>query len=139
VAAVASLERLNSSGQDGELGLAMADGDENVRLTALHAATRINSFQDVEAVVALVSDSSSLVRRRAAEALGVMKAEDAVAGLMALASPDQESDAGVRGAAVWALGQIGNAEARDVILAAQEDSDPFVRNAAGVAGRLLRL
>ena len=105
----------------------------------LHAATRINSFLDVEAVVALVSDPSALVRRRAAETLGVMKAEDAVAGLIALTSPDQESDAAVRGAAVWALGQIGNAEARDAILAAQEDSDPFVRNSANIAGRLLRL
>ena len=139
VAAVAGLERLNSSGQSGELTLALGDAEEQVRLTALHAATRINTFQDVEAVVALISDSSSLVRRRAAETLGVMKSEDAVLGLIALASADQESDAGVRAAAVWALGQIGSSEARDAILAAQDDSDPSVRSAATVAGRMLRL
>lgn len=139
VAAVAGLERLNSSGQDGELTLALGDRDERVRLTALHAATRVNSFQDVDAVVALISDPSSLVRRRAAETLGAMKAEDALAGLMALSSPEQESDATVRGAAVWALGQIGSAEAGDAVLAAQDDADAFVRNAAVIAGRLLRL
>jgi hypothetical protein len=138
-AAVAGLERLNSSGADGELTLALGDADEQVRLTALHATTRINSFQDVDAVVALIGDSSSLVRRRAAESLGVMKSEDAVASLIELASADQESDAGVRAAAVWALGQIGSAEARDAILAAQDDSDPSVRSAATVAGRMLRL
>ncbi len=139
LAAVAGLERLNSSGQADELTLALGDADEGVRLGALHAATRINSFLDSQAVVALISDSSSLVRRRAAETLGVMKSEDSVAGLIALSSADQESDAAVRGAAVWALGQIGNIEARDAILEAQNDSDPFVRNAATIAGRLLRL
>jgi HEAT repeat protein len=139
LAAVAGLERLNSSGADGELAVALGDDDEGVRLAALHASTRINTFLDVESVVALISDSSSLVRRRAAESLGVMKSEDSVASLIALTSPDQESDAAVRGAAVWALGQIGSADAGDAILAAQEDSDPFVRNAANIAGRMLRL
>ena len=139
VAAVAGLERLNSSGQDGELTVALGDNEEQVRLTALHAVTRINSFQDVDAVVALISDPSSLVRRRAAESLGVMKSEDSLVGLIALTAPDQESDPSVRAAAVWALGQIGSTEARDAILAAQADSDPLVRSAAAVAGRMLRL
>lgn len=138
-AAVAGLERLNSSGEKDELALALGDGDVDVRLSALHAATRINSFTDVAAVVALISDSSSLVRRRAAETLGVMKAADAVAGLMALATPEQESDTAVRAAAIWALGQIGDPAAREVILDAQGDRDPSVRSAANVAGRLLRL
>lgn len=138
-AAVAGLERLNSSGQAGELTVALGDSDEGVRLAALHASTRINSFLDVEAVVALISDPSSLVRRRAAETLGVMKAEDALLGLIALSSADSESDAAVRGAAVWALGQIGNPEAGDAVLAAEHDDDAFVRSAASVARRMLRL
>jgi HEAT repeat protein len=138
-AAVAGLERLNSSGADGELALALGDADADVRLAALHAATRINSFTDVASVVGLISDSSSLVRRRAAETLGVMKAADAVAGLIALADRDQESDAAVRAAAIWALGQIGDPEARDAIVAGQQDADPSVRSAANVSARLLRL
>lgn len=138
-AAVAGLERLNSSGAAGELAMALTDSDADVRLAALHAATRINSFTDVASVVALISDSSSLVRRRAAETLGTMKATDAVAGLIALASTDQESDATVRTSAIWALGQIGDPAARDVILDAQHEADPSVRSAANIAARMLRL
>jgi len=138
-AAVAGLERLNSSGSSGELAAAFADDDADVRLAALHAATRINAFTDVVAVVPLISDASALVRRRAAETLGVMKSADAVAGLMALASPDQESDAPVRAAAVWALGQIGDPAAQDAIVAAQTDTDASVRSAATIAARMLRL
>jgi len=139
VAAVSALERLNSSGANGELASALGDADENVQLAALHAATRINSFTSVEAVVGLIGDPSNLVRRRAAETLGVMKAADAVAGLMVLAAETDESDAPVRAAAVWALGQIGDPVAADVILAAQHDSDASVRSAAKVAAALLRL
>jgi len=139
LAAVGALERLNSTGADGELAHALSDGDEQVRLAALHGATHVNTFTDVEAVVALIGDSSSLVRRRAAETLGVMKAADAVAGLMVLAAEDQESDAQVRAAAVWALGQIGDPVAGDVILAARNDSDASVRSAAKVSSALLRL
>jgi len=138
-AAVAGLERLNSSGASGELSAALSDGDADVRLAALHAATRINAFTDVVAVVPLISDASALVRRRAAETLGVMKAGDAVAGLMALTSVDQESDAPVRAAAVWALGQIGDPAAKDAIVEAQSDSDASVRSAATIAARMLRL
>lgn len=139
VAAVAGLERLNSSGAGGELTVALGDAEADVRLAALHAATRINSFADVEAVVALISDPSALVRRRSAETLGVMKAADAVVGLIALTYAEQEPDATVRAASVWALGQIGDPEAGDAILDAQEDADPSVRSAAAIAGRMLRL
>ena len=138
-AAVAGLERLNSSGAADELSLTLADADTDVRLAALHAATRINSFTDVASVVALISDSSALVRRRAAETLGVMKAADAIAGLLVLGSADQESDASVRAAAIWALGQIGDPAARDVIAAGKDDTDASVRSAALVSSRLLRL
>jgi HEAT repeat protein len=80
-----------------------------------------------------------LVRRRAVETLGVMKAADAVAALMVLADADHESDAGVRAAAVWALGQIGDPAASEALLAAQHDADASVRSAASVSARLLRL
>ncbi|MDF3066204.1 MAG: repeat protein [Polyangiaceae bacterium] len=137
-AAVAALERLNSSG-DGALASALSDQEESVKLAALHATTRINAFTDAVAVVALIGDSSALVRRRAAETLGVMRSEDAVAGLMVLGTEGEESDAAVRTAAIWALGQIGDPSARSVILEAQEDTDASVRSAAKIAARMLRL
>jgi hypothetical protein len=139
VAAVFGLERLNSSGANSELATALADKDGDVRLAALHATTHINAFLDVGAVVALIGDSSSLVRRRAAETLGTMKAADAVLGLMTLASADNESDTSVRVAAIWALGQIGDPAAQDVILDAEKDSDQLVRSAAKISARMLRL
>lgn len=139
LAAVAGLERLNSAGAQGELTVALGDEDADVRLGALRATTRINAFSDVEAVVALIGDPSALVRRRAAETLGVMKAGDAVVGLMALTTTDQEPAAKVRAAAIWALGQIGDAQARDAILDAEQDGDASVRSAAAIAGRMLRL
>lgn len=138
-AAVGALERLNSSGSNGELTLALGDAEESVRLAALRATSRINAFTDVDAVVALIGDPSALVRRRAAETLGVMKAGDALVGLIALTTAEQEPDAKVRAAAIWALGQIGDIEARDAILAAQADADPSVRSAANISGRMLRL
>lgn len=137
-AAVSALERLNSAG-DGALVAALGDSDAAVRLAALGATTRINSFTDAASVVALIGDESPLVRRRAAETLGVMKSEDAVAGLMVLGTESQESDASVRTAAIWALGQIGDPGARDVIVDAQADSDVSVRSAAKIAARMLRL
>jgi HEAT repeat protein len=137
-AAVAALERLNSSG-DGAVTAALSDSDESVRLAALHATTRINSFTDAASVVALIGDESALVRRRAAETLGVMKSEDAIAALMMLGAESQESDPAVRAAAIWALGQIGDGAARETILEAQRDSDASVRSAAKVAARMLRL
>jgi hypothetical protein len=137
-AAVSALERLNSAG-DGALVTALSDGDVSVRLKALHATTRINSFTDSASVVALIGDESALVRRRAAETLGVMKSEDAVAGLLVLGSASTESDSAVRAAAIWALGQIGDPAARDVIIEAKTDTDVSVRSAAAIAARLLRL
>jgi HEAT repeat protein len=68
-----------------------------------------------------------------------MKAADAVAGLMVLAAEAEESDAQVRAAAVWALGQIGEPDAGDAIREARNDSDPSVRSAANISARLLRL
>jgi HEAT repeat protein len=59
--------------------------------------------------------------------------------LIALSDQGQESDAAVRAAAIWALGQIGDPEARDAIVAGQEDADASVRSAANVSARLLRL
>lgn len=137
VAAVKGLERLNSQGPNGELAKAVADSDEGVRLQALHSAIRVNVFTGVHAVVARIDDESPLVRRRAAEALGVMKAADAVVGLVALTDPVTEADAQVRKAAVAALGQIADPGGRAAVERAANDPDYLVRDAAKVALRRL--
>ncbi len=65
-----------------------------------------------------------------------MRVGDAVVGLIALAGSDEESD-DVRAAAIWALGQIGDSEARPAVQAQAKSPSDIVRSAAAVA--LLRL
>ncbi|MEB2325051.1 MAG: HEAT repeat domain-containing protein, partial [Sorangiineae bacterium] len=101
------------------------------------AAIRVNVFTRVDAVAGLISDESPLVRRRAAEALGVMRAKDAVVGLVALTSPATEPDARVRVAAVASLGKIRDPGGAAAVRAAQEDPDQFVRDAAKIAAQRL--
>ena len=137
LAAANALIRLNNQGPNSELSTALADQDVDVKLAALNGATHINVFSNVDRVVALISDSSPAVRRRAAQTLGTLHTADAVVGLIALTSPATESDAGVRAAAVWALGQIGDSQAKDAVMAAQNDSDSSVHDAANVALRRL--
>ena len=133
LAAANALIRLNNQGPNSELSLALSDDAESVRLAALNGVTHINVFSNVDRVVGLISDPSPLVRRRAAQTLGTLKSADAVVGLIALTSVDNEPDAGVRAAAVWALGQIADPQARDAVMAAANDSDSAVRDAVSVA------
>ncbi len=137
-AAASALNRLNSTGPNNELALALSDGDATVRLSAIRAAVHVQGFSDVAAVARLVSDTSVDVRRRAASALGSMRAKDSVASLIALTSVAQESDAIVRAEAAHSLGLIGDKAAKDALVAAQEhDPDMRVRDAATIALRTL--
>jgi HEAT repeat protein len=136
-AAVNALVRMNSTGPNGEISLAMADADIRVRVAAVRAATRVNAFADVASVVLRIGDESAEVRHAAALSLGTMRLADAVDGLVALVSPKTEADASVRKAAVWSLGQIGEPSARDAVEGATSDPDPHVRDAARIA--LLRM
>ena len=108
-----------------------------VRFTALIAATHVHGFSDVASVARLASDASAVVRRHAAWALGQMRARDSVTALIGLTSPDRESDAKTRASAAHALGLIGDASARDALMAAMSDPDSFVRDAARIALRRL--
>src|SRR6185503_4288215 len=117
-ASARALDRLNNPGPHGELALALQDSDENVRLSALGAAMHVHGFTDVASVARLAGDASPIVRRHAAGALGQMRARDSVAALIGLTSPDQESDAKTRASAAHALGLIGDAAARDALMAA---------------------
>jgi HEAT repeat protein len=137
LSAVHALDRLNTQGPNGELATAIGDEAADVRLAAIEAAVHVHVFTGVDAVVARLSDTDADVRRRAAEALGSMAATDAVVGLIAITSPDNEKDARVRTAAVAALGRIADPSAKDAVEAAQSDSDPFVVSMARIALRRL--
>jgi HEAT repeat protein len=136
LSAVKALQRMNSAGPNGELSV--GDSDEKVRIAAIHASTRVHGFNDIAGLSARLDDSSSTVRTRAIEALGTLKARDAVVGIVAKLSPANESAATVRAAAAAALGQIGDGSVRQAVQNAREnDPDRFVRDAAAIALRQL--
>jgi hypothetical protein len=136
-ASVKALERMNTQGPGEELALAMGDSDASVRLAAVRASTRVNVFTNVQALVDRIGDESPAVRQASAAALGTMRVRDSVDMLAFLASDENESDAEVRKAAVWSLGQIQDSSAAEAIEDAKHDPNAFVRDAARAAGMRL--
>lgn len=137
LSAVRALDRLNTQGPNGELAQAISDPSVDVRLAALEAAVHVHVFTRVDAVVSRLGDGDAAVRRRAAEALGNMRARDAVASLIAVTDPEREKDARVRAAAVSALGRIADPEAKEAVQAAEADPSSMVRDMAKIALRRL--
>jgi HEAT repeat protein len=137
LSAVNALRRMGHPGPQGELGAAMGDSDSRVRLAALEASVGLSGFRDAAAVLARLEDESPEVRRRAAQVVGGLRVPNAAERLLPLTSSDTEPDARVRAAAVFALGRIGDPTGRSAVDAAQNDSDPFVRDAARMALRRL--
>lgn len=133
-AAATALGRLNDEG-DGALSKALADDDASVKLAALRSAGRINTFKDTTAVAHLSSDGNAVVRRNAADLLGLMRAPEGAGPLLTLA---RDPDAGVRNAACHALGALHDPQARQVLEdLAKSDPDTFVRDQAQIALRRL--
>jgi HEAT repeat protein len=138
LSAVNALRRMNRQGPNGELSLAMADSSEEVRLAAIEAATKVNGFSGLDSLVERIGDDSDSVRIRSAEVLGELRAGDSVMALVALTWADRESNPEVRLAAVAALGQIGDPEARDAVQdVLDNDPDQHVQQAARIALRRL--
>lgn len=90
---------------------------------------------DAAALLPLLTDGDTNVRRQAAYTAGFLKDVNAVASLANTLGSD--ADATVRKAAAWALGQIGSGAGVAALTAAQNDVDPLVRSVAtGALGRL---
>jgi HEAT repeat protein len=134
-ASASALGRLNDDG-GGALGTALGDTDASVKIAALGAASRVNTFSGLSAVAGLSMDADVTVRRRALEVLDALGAKDAVTVVAAVAQKD--ADAGVRAAACHALGTFGDPSALPIVQTlAKTDPDGFVRDQAQIA--LLRL
>jgi hypothetical protein len=134
-ASASALGRLNDDG-GGALGTALGDSDVGVKIAALAAAARINSFSGLSSVAGLTMDADVTVRRRAIEVLDGLGAKDTVMVVAAVAEKD--SDAGVRAAACHALGTFGDSSVLAILQTlAQSDSDRFVRDQAQIALRRL--
>jgi HEAT repeat protein len=88
---------------------ALTDPDEIVRATAAHAVLSLPADETVPLLVQLLNDKKEFVRREAAYALGQTHSPKAVPDLTRVFGADKE--AGVRGAAAVALGEIGDSSA----------------------------
>jgi hypothetical protein len=132
-AAADALGRLNDDGA-GALSNAMNDGDANVRLAAVRAASKVSTFTDVAAVSKLMGDSSPAVRQRGVELLGTLRSKDTVGGLLNVAKNDLIAD--VRAVACHSLGLLRDASARSTLEAIQSsDPNTFVQDQARIALR----
>lgn len=87
----------------------LTDAAPIVRATAARAVLSLPSDEAARLIVPLLRDKQEFVRREAAYALGLARSRVGVEDLIPLVARDKE--AGVRGAAAVALGQIGDARA----------------------------
>jgi HEAT repeat protein len=88
---------------------ALNDAAPVVRATAARAVLSLPPDEAARRIVPLLGDKQEFVRREAAYALGLARSRIGVEDLIPLVARDK--DAGVRGAAAVALGQIGDARA----------------------------
>ncbi len=98
------------------------------------AARRLGELQAVNALTLLtraLTDPSAQVRQEAARALGRLHRSEAVPALLTALKKD--SDKNVRFYAAWALGEIKDPRAVDVLLQALNDPEWTVRNQAAWA------
>lgn len=134
-AAASALGRMNDTGA-GALSVAMKDTDESVRLAAIKAAGRVNTFMDEQTASTLTGDPSANVRRLGVQLLEDLRAKDTVASVMTLAQGD--TDVNVRISACHALGVFQDATAQSTLQSiAQNDASTLVRDAANIALRRL--
>lgn len=116
-AAVRGIARINASTGLAFISMALGDHDASVQEAALSVILRVNFFSDTSSVLPLLAAPDAGLRRHAASIVGSLHATDSVRVLAAMLSGD--TDRGARGAAAWALGQIGGAAAQMALAAAQ--------------------
>lgn len=127
---------------------ALKDAAVIVRATAARAILSLPAEEAAAALLPLLADKNEFVRREAAYALGETRSRTAVEALATALARDKE--AGVRGAAAVALGQIGDERAVPVLTEAigrriartgllnritfrRTEENEFVRRASAVA------
>jgi HEAT repeat protein len=92
---------------------ALKDASVIVRATAARAVLSLPAAEAAAALLPLLADKNEFVRRETAYALGETRSRTAVEALAVALARDRE--AGVRGAAAVALGQIGDEAATPVL------------------------
>lgn len=111
----------------GIIEAAYHDPEPRMQVSAIFAMGRSADRYWVPSVIAELSSLDPERRYEAARASGELQARGAVKHLIRLT---QDPDREVQEAAIWALGQIGGAEARGVLEEYCNSDDEFLREAA---------
>jgi HEAT repeat protein len=131
-AAVTALGRLNHSGANPILSVALRDAAVEVRRAAISQVLVVNFFRDHDALLGSLVDTDDEIRMRSARLLGTFRVAEAVPALQGMLETDTNER--VRQAAAWALGRIGGESARGALrAAATAESSSLVQNAIEVA------
>lgn len=131
-AAVTALGRLNHSGANPILSVALRDAAVEVRRAAISQVLVVNFFRDHDALLSSLVDTDDEIRMRSARLLGTFRVAEAVPALQGMLETDTNER--VRQAAAWALGRIGGESARGALRAAATvESSSLVQNAIEVA------
>jgi HEAT repeat protein len=102
------------------LEVAYYDDDEMMRLSAIVGMGRTCDGRWREIILAELENPQAAMRYEAALAAGEMMLRQAVSSLGRLL---HDTDAMVRDAAIWALGQTGGEQAKQMLLELHEDAD----------------
>jgi HEAT repeat protein len=99
---------------------AYGDDDDQMRLSAVVGMGRSCDKRWKDIILEELQNRHPAMRYEAALAAGGLMLKDAVPLLSGLV---EDTDPQIREATIWALGQIGGAQARQVLLSAYEDAD----------------
>lgn len=105
--------------------------DTNIRASIAKAIGRIGGLKEIPLLLSLLKSSDSLLRMNAIIGLGTIQDSAPLATLKYLLEHD--SDALVRGAAAWAIGEIGEKQSLPYLYKALKDKNSNVCIAAAEA------
>lgn len=107
------------------LELAYYEDDEEMRIGAVVGMGRSCDRRWAEIVLAELGSTTAAMRYEAALATGELMLREAVPFLGRLLN---DADPQIRDATIWALGQIGGSQAKQMLLSAFEDADEDTRS-----------
>jgi len=108
------------------LEIAYYDEDAGMRLSAIVGMGRSCDLRWQDIILTELQNNSPAMRYEAAVAAGEMMLRRAVPILAQLI---EDPDSQVRDASIWALGQVGGQQAKDVLLDAYDDADEYTAGA----------
>jgi len=122
----------------------LEDPAPDIRREAIDSLVKLDSVDAVPALVARLEDEDVLVRRAAVDALGALADSRATEPLVAhieglLQASVKDPTIQIPLNAIWALGNIGDNKALDVLSRLRDSTDPYISYNANWALRQLKV